>query len=79
MIYALIIALLTLQNAAPVLELSINAPCHMGTIPVLVSEDWRGARRRVYWTNIPNSAPCVHRQILPLVWNNWQPDTKEKK
>jgi hypothetical protein len=58
-------------------ELSVSAPCALDRVPVLVSEDWRGRRRSVHWEYLPNSAPCVHRQILPMVWHYYQPDTKE--
>lgn len=115
MIYALIIALLTLNNPGPVevwlffynpagkvtisneyctldsptvlqcwipdgvdaLELTITAPCHLDRVPVLVSEDWRGARRSVHWEYLPNPKPCGSRLILPLVFSGYDPNTKQ--
>lgn len=49
------------------LELKITAPCSLANVPVLVSEDWKGRRRKVYWTNIPNSAPCVRKLFFPFM------------
>ena len=115
MIYALIIAILTLTNAGPqevwlfyyhpagkitirnehctatdawtsqciipagvqALDLEIVAPCSLDPVPVLVSEDWKGRRRSVHWEYLRNTAPCVHRQILPLVWRDFDPAAKE--
>lgn len=61
------------------LELTITAPCSLDRVPVLVSEDWRGRRRSVHWEYVSNNAPCVHRQILPVIWNDYQPDVKHKE
>jgi hypothetical protein len=58
-------------------ELKVSAPCSLDTVPVLVSEDWRGPRRSVHWEYLPNAAPCVHRQIFTMVWNDYTPGAKE--
>lgn len=115
MIYALIIAILTIQNPGPIevwlfyynpaghvsitseyctpdgdyalqcfvpegetkIPLTISAPCSFDRVPVLVSEDWRGRRRSVYWEYLRNDAQCVHRQLMPIIQHDWQPGTKE--
>lgn len=61
------------------IPLTISAPCSLDRVPVLVSEDWKGRRRSVHWEYLRNDAPCVHRQILPIAWNDYTPSTEPIK